>query len=336
MYQNRIMSLHEFIADAQAVKNESKNQYYQNLLSQVFQTKNISFINPFFKKSLIKKRIIMLQKSKSKQVRLFKYALLIPLVFGMLVYTSCIEDTNVKDSTDNIAKETQKETPLIKKIKSVKNQIQVQGNLNENEEKGLTLLLKIVKGENFDQDLVDQVRVYTSQQSESELVKKISNVFEQIQIQGNLNNEEIKELKGLLILTSDDGFNDPFFVDVLKYVDIPFAIIEQPPVFPGCENLSGDEQRKCMSNSIAIHVNTNFNTKLAESLNLKGRQRINVIFKINNEGDIVDVRSKAPHPALEAEAIRVIKTLPKFTPGEHKGKKVNVPYSLPIIFQVQE
>ena len=336
MYQNRIMSLHEFIADAQAVKNESKNQYYQNLLSQVFQTKNISFINPFFKKSLIEKRIIMLQKSKSKQVRLFKYALLIPLVFGMLVYTSCIEDTNVKDSTDNIAKETQKETPLINKIKSVKNQIQVQGNLNENEEKGLTLLLKIVKGENFDQDLVDQVRVYTSQQSESELVKKISNVFEQIQIQGNLNNEEIKELKGLLILTSDDGFNDPFFVDVLKYVDIPFAIIEQPPVFPGCENLSGDEQRKCMSNSIAIHVNTNFNTKLAESLNLKGRQRINVIFKINNEGDIVDVRSKAPHPALEAEAIRVIKTLPKFTPGEHKGKKVNVPYSLPIIFQVQE
>ena len=336
MYQNRIMSLHEFIADAQAVKNESKNQYYQNLLSQVFQTKNISFINPFFKKSLIEKRIIMLQKSKSKQVRLFKYVLLIPLVFGMLVYTSCIEDTNVKDSTDNIAKETQKETPLINKIKSVKNQIQVQGNLNENEEKGLTLLLKIVKGENFDQDLVDQVRVYTSQQSESELVKKISNVFEQIQIQGNLNNEEIKELKGLLILTSDDGFNDPFFTDVLKYVNIPFGVIDQVPVFPGCEGMSNEEQRDCMSKKTAMHVNKNFNIKLAHSLKLKGKQRINVIFKINNEGDIVDVRSRAPHPDLEAEAIRVIKTLPKFTPGEHKGKKVTVPYSLPIVFKVAE
>src|SRR5690606_15388492 len=88
MYQNRIMTLHEFIADQQAVKHQDKTQYYQNLLSQVFQTQNMSFINPFFKQSLIKKRIVMLQKSKSKQVKLFKYGLLIPIIFGMLVYTS--------------------------------------------------------------------------------------------------------------------------------------------------------------------------------------------------------------------------------------------------------
>src|SRR5690606_31204692 len=73
MYQNRIASLHEFIADAEAVKQNDKTEYYQNLLSQAFDTENVSFINPFFKKSLIKKRILMLSKSKSKQVHLLKY-----------------------------------------------------------------------------------------------------------------------------------------------------------------------------------------------------------------------------------------------------------------------
>ncbi|MGC1203911.1 MAG: energy transducer TonB, partial [Flavobacteriaceae bacterium] len=254
----------------------------------------------------------------------------------MLVYTSCIENTDVKDSSYNIDKEVLKETPLIKKIKDVKHQIEIQGNLSDNEEKGLILLLNIVKGEAFNQELVNEVHNYTSQTSKSELTEMISEVFEQIQIQGNLNEEEDKELKKLLVLTNDDAFDDPYFADIIKFVDIPFGVIEQPPVFPGCEDLSTDEQRDCMAKNISNHVNSNFNIKLADSLKLTGRQRINVIFKIDTEGNIVDVRSRAPHPGLEEEAIRVIKTLPKMIPGEHKGKKVNVPYSLPIIFQVAE
>ena len=88
IYQNRIKELHEYIADAKAVKQSGKADYYQSLLNQVFDVNNVSFTNTFFKKSLIKKRIAMLQKSKSKQRHLIKYALLLPLVFGMLIYTS--------------------------------------------------------------------------------------------------------------------------------------------------------------------------------------------------------------------------------------------------------
>ena len=85
MYQNRLSTLHEFIADAKAVEHNGKSEYYQNLLSQVFETEHISFINPFFHQSLIKKRIIMLSKSKSKQIHLIKYALLVPVVTLMLM-----------------------------------------------------------------------------------------------------------------------------------------------------------------------------------------------------------------------------------------------------------
>lgn len=97
-YQRRIANIHEFIADAQAIKHNNKKTYYENLLSQVFDTKTVSFINPFFKESLIKKRIIMLSKNKSKQINLVKYALLVPMVIGMLFYTSC--ETDVVESAE--------------------------------------------------------------------------------------------------------------------------------------------------------------------------------------------------------------------------------------------
>ena len=79
-----------------------------------------------------------------------------------------------------------------------------------------------------------------------------------------------------------------------------------------------------------------FNTDLASDLGLSGRQRINVIFKIDKNGNITGVRARAPHPKLEAEAARVINLLPKMQPGKQRGKAVTVPYSLPILFQVQD
>ncbi|WP_159019096.1 M56 family metallopeptidase [Algibacter sp. L3A6] len=337
IYQSRITELHEFIADAEAVKIEGKSIYYQSLLAQVFDTKKISFINPFFNQSLIKKRIVMLQKSKSKQVYLFKYALLVPMVFGMLVYTSCADNTGEKEVPELISPDNNRETELVKTVNEVKYQIQIQGDISDQEEKGLDLLLQTIKGPGLSSSLVNDVQEFMANKDETKLTEKISYVFEQIQAKGEVSEAETKALKGLLILTSEDGFNDPFFADVLNDVEIPFGIIDQVPVFPGCEDLESNADKKaCMSKGVQKLVIQKFNTDLADDLGLKGRQRINVVFKINNEGDVVDVRARAPHPALSEEAIRVIKTLPKMIPGEQKGKKVNVPYSLPIVFQVQE
>jgi len=125
--------------------------------------------------------------------------------------------------------------------------------------------------------------------------------------------------------------------NMLDDVHVPFTKVEHVPVFPGCGGLESNiEKKACMSKGIQQFVAKNFNTKLADSLGLKGRQRVNVMFRISNEGEVAGVRARAPHPNLSAEAIRVIKALPKMIPGEQKGKKVNVPYSLPIVFQVNE
>lgn len=121
-----------------------------------------------------------------------------------------------------------------------------------------------------------------------------------------------------------------------EVVNIPFAVIEEVPIFPGCGELEGNEaKKKCMSDGVMKFVQDKFNTELASELGLEGRQRIAVQFKIDKNGDVVNVRARAPHPMLQAEAIKVVQSLPKMLPGKQRGRPVGVLYSLPILFKVE-
>ena len=92
LFQKRLSALQEFIADASVVQQIEKRDYYENLLSKLFQTETISFINTFFNHSLIKKRIVMLQKSKSTKKELVKYLAVLPIIGAMVIYTSCANE----------------------------------------------------------------------------------------------------------------------------------------------------------------------------------------------------------------------------------------------------
>ena len=121
-----------------------------------------------------------------------------------------------------------------------------------------------------------------------------------------------------------------------EIADVPFAVIENVPIYPGCEKKrSNAEKKKCMSQNVQKFVQKKFNTELAGDLGLEGRQRIAVQFKIDKNGDVVNVRARAPHPKLEQEAVKVVKALPKMVPGRQRGTAVGVLYSLPILFQVE-
>lgn len=125
-------------------------------------------------------------------------------------------------------------------------------------------------------------------------------------------------------------------VEEEEIVNVPFAVIENVPIFPGCENESSNEAKKaCMSEGVDLFIKNNFNTSFAGDIGLEGRQRIFVTFKINKHGNVADVRTRAPHPKLEEEALRVVKSLPKMIPGKQRGVPVGVLYALPIVFQVE-
>src|SRR5690554_1110674 len=279
MFQNRIATLHEYIADSEITRDKDKKQYYQNLLSEVFQTEQISFVNTFFKQSLIKKRIIMLQKSKSQKGAQVKYLLLLPIIFSMLFYTSCSNEPTPEE-------------------------------------------------------------IQSTSQSDSEVMTKINELAEAIMKKGDMTAEEEKALK---LLTTEAQPGNKVYTSVQEYLDenkdqnqgeVPFGAIEKAPTYPDC---TGDNEamKNCVSTKISEFINANFNTDIADDLNLSGIQRISVQFTIDPTGADVNVRARAPNPDLEAEAIRVVEMLPPMIPGEQKGKKVGVMYSLPIVFDVK-
>ena len=85
----------------------------------------------------------------------------------------------------------------------------------------------------------------------------------------------------------------------------------------------------------SVPVANSFNADLPNTLGLKsGKSRMIMLFNIDKQGNVADIRVKAPHKDLEAEATRVIKALPIMTPGEHDGKPINVKYTLPIRINV--
>ena len=125
-------------------------------------------------------------------------------------------------------------------------------------------------------------------------------------------------------------FDDPI-------ADVPFVSIEEVPLFPGCEGLeTNDERKACMSSKIQKFVNKKFDTDIGEELGLSGINRIFVQFTVDKTGTVTNIQSRAPHIGLEEEAKRVIQLLPEMQPGKQRSVPVGVIYTLPITFRVQD
>ena len=121
-----------------------------------------------------------------------------------------------------------------------------------------------------------------------------------------------------------------------KIDDYSFISVEEVPIFPGCEGLeTNDERKECMSRKVNDFVNKKFDTTLGSKLGLSGIHRIYVQFKIEPDGSVSIIGARGPHPKLEAEAIRVAGSLPEMQPGRQGGKAVGVLYFLPITFSIQ-
>ena len=105
--------------------------------------------------------------------------------------------------------------------------------------------------------------------------------------------------------------------------DKVYEVVEVMPEFPGGQS----ELLKYLARNIKYP---------AESFKNKEEGKVQMAFIVNKDGSISDVRVlKSATPALDAEAIRVIKSMPTWTPGKNKGKAVRVSYTAPIYFKIQ-
>ena len=101
-----------------------------------------------------------------------------------------------------------------------------------------------------------------------------------------------------------------------------YEVIEDMPNFPGGQG----ELMKYLRNNIKYP---------AEAQKKKIEGRVIVTFVVNKKGRIIDPTvERSAHPLLDAEALRVIKRMPKWKPGKVYGEPVNVKYRLPITFKL--
>ena len=115
-------------------------------------------------------------------------------------------------------------------------------------------------------------------------------------------------------------------------ITVPFAVIEDVPVFPGCEGSSN--KKACFQEMMQKHIRKNFRyPEIAQEMGVQGR--VNVMFVIQKDGSIGGIRMRGPDKNLEAEALRIINKLPNMTPGKQRGRAVKVPFSIPITFRLQ-
>ena len=122
--------------------------------------------------------------------------------------------------------------------------------------------------------------------------------------------------------------------DEFEDIDVPFAVIEDVPIFPGCESVAKSQRRACFQEQMNKHIRKNFRyPDIAQEMGIQGRVYVNFI--IAKDGSITNIRMRGPDKNLENEAARIIGRLPKMTPGKQRGRAVRVPFSIPITFRLQ-
>lgn len=107
-----------------------------------------------------------------------------------------------------------------------------------------------------------------------------------------------------------------------KKNDMVFDVVEVMPQFPGGQ--------------IAMLQYLMKNIKYPEQAMKEGIQgRVAVRFIVEKDGSISNVRPVlSVHPLLNKEAVRVVKSMPKWSPGKHNGKPVRVRFNLPVMFKL--
>ena len=158
-----------------------------------------------------------------------------------------------------------------------------------------------------------------------EIIKVVENKKEikETVIQSTETNQKEKIVKAEKVVVAEEEVE----------VDVPFAIIEDVPVFPGCENVAKDKRRDCFQEKIQNHIRKNFSYP-EEAIERGVQGKVFVSFVIEKSGEISIANMRAPDKLLEKEAARIMNKLPKMTPGKQRGKPVRMTMSIPITFKL--
>jgi len=121
---------------------------------------------------------------------------------------------------------------------------------------------------------------------------------------------------------------------------VEFIMIQNPPVYKGCEGYkSNSSKNKCSNKKLMEHIDQNFNTSVSKNTDLEaGNYEVTVIFIVDKHGKVTNIATKgSDYSPFVNEAVRLVNLVPKYSiPGMQRDKVVNVRYTIPIIFAVEK
>ncbi len=152
------------------------------------------------------------------------------------------------------------------------------------------------------------------------LSDQIDIVDDNIKVDDNILNLEDDSNLGVEIMDYVEEVKE----EVVEEEAIPFALVEEKPKFQG-----GDANT--FSKWVSQHLDY---PEIAKENGVSGR--VMVQFTVNPNGTVSDVKVlRGVDPSLDKEAVRVIQSSPKWTPGKQRDRAVKVTYQFPVIFQLR-
>ncbi|WP_423147570.1 TonB family protein [Rubrolithibacter danxiaensis] len=357
-YRKAIKNIHEYIADETAAANEeSKSDYALLLLSNTFGLNPHQLTNNFFNQSLLKKRIYMLNKTKSKRAAVLKYGLSAPLFAVMVIFSSAslsepINLTKISSiyPTSITQSNYSKDDSNFKELKDFfKNQIRYPEEARKNKIQGTTIVsFRVSEYKKIDEtEIIRELGGGLDREAE-EMLKRFD---ADIDAEPGVYTLAVKfELAGLP--------KDNYKIDESKLenyageiVVVAYAAEEKPLKSSQKEEFSPSSDSDSTHNFAAVEVTPEFPggqegwseylsknlryPKEAREKNIEGR--VTVQFIVRENGNLSDIKVlRGIGSGCDEEAVRVLENSPTWNPGINNGIKVKVSYVMPIVFQIDK
>lgn len=279
MFRRALRENHEFLADQAVISHGTAPSWYKQILLNQYVGEQVVIANNF-NYSLIKNRIKMISKIKSKKITHVKFFVGFILAASLVAVFACEQ----KESVQTEVTSNEKSVTIIAEGHS----LQITGDAA-----GIEKLKRAISGSE-DYELKSD-----SGTGQLILASKTNRVDEVVAV--SLRSQE-----------KSAQIQEEVFFEV-----------DEMPEFPGGQL----ELRKFIAQTIKYPVN-------AQKNGIQGK--VFVSFVVNKDGSVSNAQiTRGVDPSLNAEALRVVMSLPAFKPGKQKGNVVAVQYTIPINFVLQ-
>ena len=329
----------EYMADNQVAKTMEDSKQYQYHLLGLAHTNSKTGLYNNFNVSQIKSRIIMMNKKRTRTAGRIKYALFVPLAAALLLASniSCTstetQEANTKAIESRAAEgevfqvvEEMPEFPggMAECMKWLAQNIKYPAEAQEKGIQGRVIVQMVVEKDGTITHAKVVRGVDPLLDTEALRVVNSSPKWKP----GKQNGEAVRVKYTLPIMFRLGGdSSDSKTAEAPKEAKVDengiHQVCEEMPEFPG-------GMRECM-NWLGKNINYPEDCKKA---GIQGR--VIIQFVVDKDGSIKSPKvARSVHPSLDAEALRVISSSPKWKPGKQKGEAVKVKYTIPVLFKLQ-